>query len=89
MASQSSNSGSSAIAELINTTPELRKKLATNIVVQMGARFVIIDPTQPGLHVFSEGVNKGKVFQSYQPLETLDAKGNAFVPTPRGKKKAK
>lgn len=88
MATQATNNaGASAIAELIRTTPELQKKLATMIVVQLGQRFILIDPTQPGLHVFSTGEYKGKVFQAYQPILTLDAKGNAFVPTPRGKKK--
>lgn len=81
------NAGASAIAELIRTTPELQKKLATMIVVQLGQRFILIDPAQPGLHVFSEGTHKGKVFQSYQPVATFDAKGNAFVPTPRGRNK--
>ena len=89
MASQQNNAGASAIADLIQSTPELRKKLADKIVVQLGQRFLIIDPAQPGLHVFSEGKEKGKVFQSYQPVATLDAKGNEFVPTPRGTKGGK
>lgn len=88
MATQASNNaGTSAIAELIRSTPELQKKLATMIVVQIGQRFVLVDPTQPGLHVFSEGVHKGKVFQSYQPAAIFDSKGAEFKPTPRGKKK--
>lgn len=86
MATQSNNAGASAIAELIRTTPELQKKLAAMIVIQIGQRFILIDPSQPGLHVFSAGEYKGKVFQAYQPVCTLDAKGNAFVPVPRGKK---
>lgn len=78
-----------AIASLINSTPELKKKLSDKIVIQLGLRFIIIDPMNPGLHVFSDGMHKDKVMQSYQPLEILDAKGNAFVPTPRGKRAVK
>jgi len=79
----------SSIAALINSTPELRSKLSPLYVVQVGQRFLIIDPSNPGLHVFSEGENKGAVFQSYVPLITLDSKGNVFVPTPRGKRAPK
>lgn len=77
----------SAIANLINTTPELKKKLSDKIVVQIGQRFLIIDPLNPGLHVFSEGEHKDKVLQSYTPIATLDSKGNAFVPQQRVPKK--
>ena len=80
------NKAVSPIAQLINSTPELKSKLAEMIVVQVGQRFFIIDPSNPGLHVFTEGEQKGKVFQAYTPAVTLDSKGNAFVPVPRGKK---
>jgi len=79
----------SPIATLINSTPELKKKLSTLIVINVGQRYFIIDPMNPGLHVFTEGQYKGAVFQSYQAITTLDVKGNAFVPTPRGKKGSK
>ncbi|MCI0613385.1 hypothetical protein L0244_10370 [bacterium] len=79
----------SAIATLINTTPELKKKLSDKIVIQVGLKFFVIDPLNPNLHVFTEGSHKDKVMQAFQPLEILDAKGNAFVPTPRGRRAAK